>query len=155
MQTDLLIISSLLQVTFAVTDIVQREGSNTTMSCKMRSSNWTSCVFKHNDASEAECSILPGQGNLQPCGGSSLEDTQIQITEDGSRPTTKLGDRLRGATWKLWVQIMQYWMNNWQSYTLGYWEEVQGRCCINLKYTLWKYKFWNYFPIKGSTRKTS
>ena len=83
MQTNLLIISSLLSVTFAVTDIVQREGSNTTMSCKMKSSNWTSCVFKHNDASEAECSILPGQGNLQPCGGSSLEDTQIQITEDG------------------------------------------------------------------------
>ena len=23
------------------------------------------------------------QGNLQPCGGSSLEETQIQISEDG------------------------------------------------------------------------
>ena len=83
MQTNFLIISSLLSVTCAITDIVQREGSNTTMSCKMKSSNWTSCVFTHNDQSEAECSLLPGQGNLQPCGGSSLEDTQIEITEDG------------------------------------------------------------------------
>ena len=83
MHTGLLIISSLLSVVTCLTDIVQREGSNTTMSCKLESSNWTSCVFKHHDPSEAECALLPDQGNLQPCGGSSLEETQIQITEDG------------------------------------------------------------------------
>ena len=83
MNTRLLIISSLLSVITCFTDIVQREGSNTTTSCKLKSSNWTSCVFKHHDPSQAECTLLPDQGNLQPCGGSSLEETQIQITEDG------------------------------------------------------------------------
>ena len=61
----------------SVTNIVQREGAETTMSCLLPSDTaWESCMFQHDSQ---DCVLTADQSN-QPC---PFQDSQLHVTPDG------------------------------------------------------------------------
>ena len=60
-----------------VISVVQRTGATTTLSCLLPS-DWESCVFQHEDASQ-DCVLTPEQTH-QPC---PFQNSQLHVTEDG------------------------------------------------------------------------
>ena len=60
-----------------VINIVQRRGSNTTLTCPLPSPAWEYCVFYHQGGSQGDCSLSPDQPD-QPC--SSFQDSVLHTT---------------------------------------------------------------------------
>ena len=65
----------------SVSNVVQRTGATTTMSCLLPSvTDWKSCVFKHQDDSQRQDCVLNADQSNQPC---TFQDSHLHVTPDG------------------------------------------------------------------------